>query len=162
MDKLERVKLKKGQSEMVGFGIIVIVVAIIILIVVSLTLNKPQNDVVESYKTESFIQSLLQTTTSCQVNTNYQSYLQILEMCGVNATCDDGTASCDFLNSTSREIIKNSWNVGPQFPVKGYKFLVDSAGKNLLNLTEGNKTNQNRGSTQTFSGDVQVTFIGYY
>ena len=159
---MDKSNMKGGQSEMVGFGIIVIVVAIIILVVVSLTLNKPQNDIIESYKTESFIQSLLQTTTSCQVNTHYQSYLELSQMCEANATCDNGNSSCEILNLTSRGIIRTSWNVGPEFPVKGYEFSVESVGKNLLNITDGNKTNQNRGSTQTFAGNLRITFVGYY
>jgi competence protein ComGC len=152
---------RKAQSELVGFAIIVIIVSIIILIFISLSLqNKPE--AVQSYKTESFVQSALQYTTTCQENGHYDSYLDLIELCSRNGLCDNGTEACKVLDSTSENLVNSSWHAGSEFPVKGYDFSINYGGKDLVNIERGNRTSQSKGSNQVFSGNLQITFEAYY
>ncbi len=152
---------KKAQSELVGFAIIVIIVSLIILIFVAISLQqKPET--VQSYQTESFVQSILQYTTTCQENGNYESYLDLIELCGQGGTCDNGTSACSSLKSISKSLLDSSWQTGSKYPVKGYQFLINYAGNYIINETKGNLTLQSKGSNQVFNGNLQITFKAYY
>ena len=154
--------LKKGQSEMVGFGIIIIIVAILILVFLSLSVNNNSGSSVQSSQTESFVQSYLQFTTNCSIYGLPQTTLQVIKLCGSSETCDSGEAACKVLKETSENILKNSWQVGKDFPTKGYEFNVFYEDKSLVNLFSGNKTGESRGSRQVFSGNVQISLNTYY
>ncbi|PJA71409.1 hypothetical protein CO153_01765 [Candidatus Pacearchaeota archaeon CG_4_9_14_3_um_filter_30_11] len=153
---------KKAQSEMAGFGIIVIIISIIILVFISFSLNKNPNNQPQNYESEAFVQSYLQFTTQCEKNSHYLSSLELIKLCKSGVSCDDGESSCKVLNETSKGILESSWKVGEYFPVKGYDFSIIYQGENLIQIFEGNKTSENRGSMQTFSGDLDVSFISYY
>jgi len=155
-------KSKKGQSEMVGFGIIIIIISILILIFVSFSVNKSSGDDSQSYETESFVQSYLQFTTSCEINTVPKSVLDLMKICNEDKTCDDQENSCEVLNETTKEILKTSWKTGKNYPVKGYEFYVTYANQDLMSFFEGNKTSDSRGSRQIFSDDLQIDFTAYY
>ena len=154
-------KRKLGQSEMVGFGIIVIIVSILILVFISLSLNKSPTTGEKDYQGESFVQSYLQFTTNCSVRGTRISNLDLITKCANGETCDGGENSCTLLNETTKGILENSWQVGSEFPTKGYKFSVSLAGNNLIDLSKGNKTANSRGSRQVFSGGLEVDFTSY-
>ena len=105
---------------------------------------------------------MIQYTTTCEINGHYTSFLDLPKICNENKICSNGKDSCEVLNSTSKEIVGNSWKVGPDFPVKGYEFSLLYGGKNFVNFKEGNKTGENRGSKQVFSGGLEIEFKGYY
>ncbi len=153
---------KKAQSELAGFAIVVILVSILILIFVSFSIKKPSNDLVESYETESFVQSFMQFTSSCEINSRYISTLKLIKYCQENRTCDGGENSCKILNETSKNLVNSAWNVGEGFPTKGYKFAISYKGNLLINLEKGNTTNQNKGSNQVFDGNLEISMISYY
>ena len=154
-------KTKKAQSEMVGFGIIIIIVAILIVIFVALTLQKKPVTTHDA-QTESFVQSVLQFTTTCERNSHYLSYTDLVGFCSENGQCDSGEDSCKILNSTSENLVESAWKTGADFPTKGYSFNVNYAGNYLVNLTKGNETANARGAVQTFNGNLQVSFTGYF
>lgn len=154
--------LKKGQSEMVGFGIIIIIIAVLILVFLSISINNNSGSFAKSYQTEAFVQSYLQFTTNCTVYDTPQKVLQVIKLCGNNEACESGEGACNVLNETSKNILKNSWQVGKDFPVKGYEFNVFYGNRNLVNLFSGKKTGESRGSRQVFSGNVQISLNTYY
>ncbi len=56
---------RKAQEEMVGFALIMIIVAVIVLIFLSLSLRNQEEEIVENYEVDSFIQSFLMYTSDC-------------------------------------------------------------------------------------------------
>lgn len=50
---------------MVGFGLIIVIVAIIFIVLISLYIKKPTEEL-SDYEIDSFIQSALQYTTTCE------------------------------------------------------------------------------------------------
>ncbi len=153
---------KKAQSELAGFAIIIIIVSILILIFVSFSIKRPSNDFVKSYETESFVQSFLQFTPPCEIDSQHISTLKLIKYCQENRTCDSGENSCKILNETSKNLVNSAWTVGRDFPTKGYKFTINYEGNTLINLEKGNKTNQNKGSNQVFNGNLDISMISYY
>jgi hypothetical protein len=75
------------------------------------------------------------------------------------------------LNSTIKEIAKESWNVKPGSPIKGYSFIINtSEGNNLpqkmfLNITGGVVTNNYRTGFQPFGNpngeNIIILFNAY-
>ena len=159
-------KNKYGQEEMVGFALIMIIVAVILLIFLSFSLGKSEKETVESYEVESFIQSMLQYTTDCRDNLEYVSIQKLIIDCYKKDICIDDRNSCDVLNSTLKEIMKESWKVEGDRPVKGYelKIIVDKE-EEMIVLEEGNITKNSKGSMVPFpsSGkDYEIFFNAYY
>ncbi|PJE81852.1 hypothetical protein COU58_00300 [Candidatus Pacearchaeota archaeon CG10_big_fil_rev_8_21_14_0_10_32_42] len=153
---------KKAQSEMVGFGIIVIIIAVLILIFLSFSLKENPNDFTESSKTNSFIQASLQFTTTCEKNGNRLSYLDLIQFCVQKNLCEDGQNSCEVLNLTSANLMNSAWRIGEDYPVKGYDYWLKYGGNELVNLSEGNRTGNSKGSKQVFSGNLEISLIAYY
>lgn len=153
---------KKAQSEMAGFGIIIIIISVLIIVFISVSLNSGSRSEVQDYQSEAFVQAYLQFTTQCQKNSNFLSTLELIKLCSSNSTCDDNQNACKVLNETSNGILESSWQVGSDFPLKGYDLGVIYQGKELVKLFKGNKTSDSRGSRQTFSESLEVDFTGYY
>ena len=156
---------KKAQEELVGFGLIMMVVAIILLVFLSLALKNPEKEAVESYETDSFIQSMLQFHTDCE---DYAGPLDIKDLifsCDTRESCLDGRFSCDVLNSTLREILESSWKISEDGPVRGYELGVLINSVEILNIQEGNLTNIYRGSRQPFPPKrgslIEIIFNAY-
>jgi hypothetical protein len=162
---------KSGQEEMVGFGLILILVAIIFIVFIALYIRKP-TEKVNDYETNSFIQSVLQYTTTCEEsNLENLTVQEVIFKCQQNDPCDYRNMDpCSILNTTLKGIIRESWEVNPKSPVKGYNLAInvsDDGGETevrLLNLKEGVVTNNYRGSEQDFgkSGDyISILFQVY-
>jgi len=157
---------KHGQEEMVGFALIMIIVAVILLILLSFSLRKTEKEIVESYEVESFIQSSLQYTTNCRDNLEYLSIQSLIFDCYNKEKCIDERETCEVLNSTLREIIKESWKVEGDRPVKGYelKIIVDES-EEMFVMKEGNITQNSKGAIEPFSRsgkDYEIFFNTYY
>ncbi len=142
---------KSGQEEMVGFALIMVIVAVILLIFLSFSLRKSEKEIVESYEVESFIQSTLQYTTDCRDNLEYLSIQKLIFDCYDNNKCIDERNTCDVLNSTLKEIMKESWKVEGDRPIKGYelKIIVDES-EEILMFKEGNITQNSKGAIEPF------------
>ena len=150
---------KFGQEEMVGFALIMIIVAIIILVFVALSITKPQEEGVNSYEVESFLQALLQQTTDCD---DYQGYLSVQDVifrCKSEGYCTDGRNTCDILNTTLEEITSNFWN-----KQEGYRLAILAGEEIMVDLKVGNISNTYKGAVQRFSASgetLQVSFKAY-
>ena len=158
------IKLKKAQSEMIGFALIIIIVAVLILVFLSISLNKPKEDFIESYGVEGFVQGFLQHTTTCAINyePNYQDVRKLIFKCAEESNCLDGTPACDVLNQTLNNLSNLSWHVGPEWPNKGYALNITSNGEPLLEMFEGNATQNSKGSIQSFSQGTSGKKIDIY
>jgi hypothetical protein len=142
---------KFGQEEIVGFVVIVVIVSVIILVLLSFMLTNNESSAVESYEVESFIQSMLQYTTTCENKLEFLSYQKLIAYCENEGVCLNGVNSCEILNSTTEEIIEVGWNINEQSAIKGYEFKISTEEKELFFLEEGNKTTSYKGSFQDFA-----------
>jgi competence protein ComGC len=154
-------KLKKAQSELVGFGLIIVIVAVLILVFLSFSLNKSEEPV-QNYELETFIQASLEYTTDCAIS--YSSKLvslrRLIKECSKQSLCVDGNYSCDVLNNTLTGILENSWKVGPEWPAKAYSLNITSSGQPLFELEKGNKTTEIKGAVQNFE-NIDIYFKIY-
>ena len=159
MSKLKR--LKRAQEEMVGFILIIIIMAIVILIFFSVSVKKDKG-VLESYEAESFLQSLLQFTTNCSINyyPNYQDVGSLISKCADEVSCVNGETSCDVLDSAINESLENSWNVGEEWPNKGYALNITFEGQELVSFKKGNTTLNMKGAVQNLE-NIDVVFNVY-
>lgn len=158
--KISSAMPKRAQEEMVGFGLIIIIVSIIILVFVALTLTRPQAEEVESYEIESFLQALLQHTTDCEDYLEHLSIQKLILRCKNRGRCLDERDTCEVLNETLEEIVEGVWRVKEE---GGYELLITSGEKEMLRLSEGNKTNNYKGALQILPGeDLEVSFKAYF
>ncbi len=156
---------KKAQEEMVGFAIILVIVAVILLVVLGSSLRRSDREVLESYEVSGFIQSFLQYTTGCEGSRENFTVQKLIFECDVEAKCIDGRNSCSVLENTVDDMLKESWNVGEEFLVKGYELIILSNLGEIVNITEGERTNNYKGSSQDFSrsgSNVEILFTAYY
>ena len=155
---------KKGQEEMVGFAVILIIVSIGLLILLSFLIRSPSNGTTESYQVESFIQSSLQYTSSCENEIEFLPVQDLIIACDNGVKCVDGTDSCAVLNSTIEDLVNSGWNVGNQSVVKGYNLKITADGQEKLTIKEGNQTSNSKGGFQDFSrsgSDYEVSLNVY-
>ena len=155
---------KKGQEEMVGFALIIIIVSVIILAFLGFFLSKSGSQSIQSYEAQSFIQSMLQTSTQCQDYYGYVSVQDLILMCSSDSQCTNSMDSCNVLNSTLSGILDQSWPVGQGTPIKGYNLNISASNGFSLNLNKGNVSLKSEGSYQDLSESgvsIQVQFIDY-
>lgn len=169
--KILVVNPKRGQEEMVGFALILIIVAIIFIVVISIYIRKTQEPIEDS-EAKSFIQSVLQYTTTCEEsNLENLSVQELIFQCQEKDPCEYGNYggdSCRILNETLKNLIKESWEVNQNTAIKGYFFAVNISDgideEQLIVMTKGVVTNNYRGSLQDFakSGTYVKIFLKIY
>lgn len=150
---------KIAQEEMVGFALIMIIVAVIILVFVALSITSPQQEGVNSYEVESFLQALLQKTTDCYYNSEYVSVQSLILRCKNKAYCDDERSTCEVLNTTLKEETGKFWT-----KQEGYRLVIGIGEGIMVDLKEGNVSNTYKGAVQRFSvsGEtLQISFKAY-
>ncbi len=155
-------KYKKAQEEMVGFALIIIVVSVILLVFLGFSLKNNQKESVESYEVESFIQSTLQYTTTCEDNFEPLSMQKVIYQCESGQSCLNGENPCQVMNSELGSLVNTSWKTGAERPVKGYEFLVKGHNETLFNMAQGNKTINSKGSVQYLPKEIEIYFTAYY
>ena len=165
--KIRKIMNKRGQEEMIGFGLIIIIVAVILLVFLAVSLNKSKKEVLGTNEVNSFIQSFLSYTTSCaEYQDNYYSIQQLIIECNnYESDCLDGRKTCDVLNSTLKGIVDESWSVGENTPIIGYELSITSEQAELISCIKGNITNNYKGSMQEFSSrgmSIIIDFTAYY
>ena len=167
---LNKKSKKKAQEEMVGFALIIIIVSVIILILFVFALRGNGDDnIVESNQAKSFIQSTLHYTTNCANGyiPNYYSIRSLITACKNNVICADNKDACEVLEEDLTSILDNSWPVGEDRPIKGYKFeILEEVSENqyeeILIIEKGNlnKTTQ-IGARETLTNDISIFFTVY-
>jgi len=155
----------KGQEEMVGFALIMIIVAVILVIFLSFSLNRSDEEFVESYEVESFIQSMLQYTTDCRDNLEYLSIQKLIIDCQDRKICLDERDTCEVLNSTLKKIIDESWKIEGDRPVKGYELKITEDEAEIFYIQGGNITKNSKGAVELLSRSGRnygIFFSAYY
>lgn len=156
---------KKAQEEMVGFALIIIIVAVILLFFLSFAIKKQDKEAIESYEVEGFIHSMLQYTTSCEMNqeSNFQSLRKVIQACSQGKECLDGKDSCQVLREDAKRIMEESWKTGEDRPLKGYNLDISSLKGNLINMTSGNETSVYKQSSSILDdSETEVRVKVYY
>lgn len=155
--------MKKGQSEMVGFALIIVIVSVILLIFLSVTFKKSNEDAPNNEQVGAFVQAFLSYTTDCEIgySSKYYNVQRLILACGQNKYCIDERNSCDVLNETLEGIIESSWKVGGNWPTKGYLLNITLEGEELISFYEGNQTSTNKGYSQVLDGGIDIVFTAY-
>ena len=146
-------KKTKAQEEMIGFALIIILVSVILLVFLAFSLNKPKTEI-ESYEVNSFLQTSLQYTTLCQTSSGIKKFNDIQDLvfeCDLKNKCSNEENTCEVLNETLTDILKESWPTGEDRPNKGYELIINTKEELILEIREGNLTKNCKGSSQSFS-----------
>src|SRR3989304_9297604 len=144
---------KKGQEEMVGFVLIIVMVAVILLFLLFFALrSKGTKESVENFEVDSFLQSALQYTTSCQLSESGKpiSMQNLIFECVADSesVCYGGEKACETLNSELGAIVAKSWPVGEERPAKGVELVILGNGAEVLRIDEGNVTGEYKGGVE--------------
>ena len=156
---------KQGQEEIVGFAIIIVIVYVILLVFLSFFLRSSRTMEIQSSEVEGFIQAFLQQTSDCEDALGFLSVQKLMFSCDNGEICFDERSACDVLDSTMQEISENSWNVGEDTFIRGYKLRMISEDEEIFMLEKGNITRNYKGALQPFSKrgkDYEVSFNLYY
>jgi hypothetical protein len=163
------IKLKKAQDEMVGFGLIIVLVSVILLVFVASTLNKTKNltKAIDDYEANAFVQSTLQYTTACKIDSKNIDVTNLIFKCTNKVKCSNNLDSCYVLENTIKEILKESWKAGGLNVTKGYELVILTNSEVLIKISEGDINSKNfRANPPTEiekSGDhVEFYFTVYY
>ncbi len=158
---------KRGQEELVGFVVIVVLVAIIFLVLLAIFIRKPGTESKqESIEIYQFLEGAMKQTSECAISyePNYLEVGELIEGCYDGKRCLDGEDTCKILNYTFVSLIDSSWNVGSDFPIKGYVFNSSYEGnatsKEIFNLEKGSCIGSTRGSeyiSPAFPGTIVST-----
>jgi len=164
MNQYLKMKNKKAQEEMIGFGLIIIIVAVILLVFLAVSLNKSKEEDLGPNEVNSFIQATLSYTTSCAENPgDYYSIQKLITECvNYESLCLDERRTCDVLNSTLKEILDESWKINENTHIKGYEFFITVKDESLISLEKGNQTLNNKGASQPFPHSVDVSLTVHY
>ena len=160
---------KRAQEEIVGFAIIVIIVSVILIFFLVFSLSNKSSGG-ESEEVASFLQATLQYTSSCQRGSQLLPVQDLILACRDQYSCvagdgGQGEKACDVLNQTLKDMTEESWPIGPERPVKGYKFEIYTKNEGILDFSVGNKTGTYKGSQQVVPGTgetVSIAFTAYY
>ena len=97
--------MKRGQEELVGFGLIIVIVSVIMLFFLWFYLTKPSESNLQDYEAENLVRATLDYTTLCQERSrDFISIGELISWCYFgDKTCESGN-SCGILNDTLDEI----------------------------------------------------------
>ncbi len=131
---------KKAQEEMVGFVLVIVLVIVIVLVFIGISMTKPKQGR-DSSEIESFLYASLKHTSSCKPNEITLYNLRSLAMaCYDNEECLDGNNTCQVLEKEYKEIIEESWSIGPEKEFSAYLLKVSIRNDTLIETSKGNKT----------------------
>lgn len=164
--------MKKAQSEMVGFGMIIILVAIIGLVFLWFYIVKPAPQNLEDYEAQSFVRALSQYTTECkEPGRDYLKIDELIYFCyDPLKQCESGEA-CTILENTLNSIAEESWDTGEGKRIRGYSLEIavfDLNGdfvESMYSKTQGNLTGNSRGFEERYlkkSKWFRIIFNAYY
>ena len=94
---------KFGQSEMVGFVLIVVIVVVAAMIFLVISLRKDSGEILKSVDVENLISAVMEYTTGCAIvyEPNYESVEDLIVSCADNEICSNlDRPACDYLNET--------------------------------------------------------------
>lgn len=115
---------KKGQEEMVGFVLIMVLVTVIAVIFLGITLRNPTSTGIESQQIASFLSSLSQLTTDCDISTTRKNVEGLIIKCSENKVCSNGKPVCEVLENTLKEAMKASYLVNEDSFTRSYNLTI--------------------------------------
>lgn len=146
---------RKGQEEMVGFGVIVGIVAIILLIFLYFALTSRPKDTLSDYKTESFLGAIVNYNTECQnIQRLNMSVRKLILACDRNIDCENGQNSCQVLTTTIDNLLEKGWQ--GEGEISGYVLNITADGREVINIQKGNNTGDSKGALFAPSGNPLV------
>jgi hypothetical protein len=140
---------RKGQEEIVGFVLIVVLIVIVGVIFLGISLRKEKPVLRESEIIYQFLESSMEQTTDCKT-TEKATFIgldSLIRDCHeTNTECTNGKRACELSQEIFREILNNTWQVGEDYPYKGYLleavYFVNNTNQNqvtpVINLSQGN------------------------
>jgi hypothetical protein len=155
---------KRAQSEMVGFALILIIVMVLIFVFLSVSKNEENESEILDYEPNSFLQSLLFHSTSCEVSAGLDKYGTIektMKYCVENRECLNDIDPCKELEEELSKIVEKSWNVGENSKNKGYSLNLTYRGEPIYGFSDGIKTPNYRYASQKFDGGRFIEFSLY-
>ena len=163
---VKHIRNRKAQSEMVGFALIVIIISVLIIIFVSNSIKKDDSSSIQDKSIDTFIQAFLGHTTICAKDylPNYLSLSDVISYCAEGKRCYSGSGDldpCDVMNDTLSELVSNSMDIGINRPNKGYSLIIGYKDSEILRLSEGSVTQNNKGSSQRFENGVFIQLLIY-
>jgi hypothetical protein len=138
---------KKGQEELVGFGIIVAIVMIVLMLFMVFYFSRSKEVSFNSQEVSSFLEASLQTKTTCEDLFEFKSVLDVIVMCDRNERCLNEEDACEIMERYLSEMVKKGFRVEQNY-VKGYLLEVynkegilfeESFGNKSLNIKSANK-----------------------
>ncbi len=162
---------RKGQEEMVGFVLIVVLLVIVAVIFLGIRLRNPEPTQKESEIVYQFLESTMEQTTNCKTSETgkFLALDTLVRDChSNNALCTSGEDSCVVVDEMFEEILNSTWQVGENYPYKGYSlqgvYNFNSSGnagsENVFNISRGVCANSFAGSSYLipeFPGSITVT-----
>ena len=139
---------KKGQEEMVGFALIVVIIAVILLVFLSFSLRAPEQEAIESYEIDNFVQSVLYYTL--EDNVDIRDLIR---------DCKNYDENCGTLETELTAILEESWIVEEGSVIRGYNFKLVDGDKEIFNIEKGEITQNYKVRSQF---DAELTFTVYY
>ena len=144
----------KGQSEIVGFVLIVVIVAILAVFFLAFTLRQP-SDKPESKEIVNFLISMQTYTSSCAISyePQYLELSSLIKRCYNNAgeICLSGEEVCQVLNLTLSSMLTDSWRD------KSWQFSLyynqEEQKDKFFSLEQGNITANYAGAEQPIEND---------
>jgi len=157
MIKRNKIKNNKAaQVEIMGLVIIVIIISLVLLFVVKVVFSPGSSTEFSSAHkdlTSTFVNTLLQTDSGCTSDTTIQDlFVNCARSPGKGSiTCYDGTKSCEYLNTTTIDIMQKTldkWRLGE---ARGYEFVaVVPPQKVIMHYTSGNLSSSMGGEVEPF------------
>lgn len=159
----DRLNKKRGQEEMIGFGLIIVIVAVILLVFLWYSSTQQGEENLDSSEVENFLNSYTAYTSSCSDKiSSFRTVEDLVKDCDPqdqSKECGD-KGICQALNDTTKKILNESWQVGPNRPEKGYEFKIKETKKDsdgvvglITDIEKGNVSKSTyKGSSRTIPG----------
>ncbi|MFB6246648.1 MAG: hypothetical protein ABEI74_03600 [Candidatus Pacearchaeota archaeon] len=157
-------KKKNGQESMIGFGIIIVLVSVILLVFLWFSSTQQGEQNLDDSEINNFLTSYTQYVSNCssEFGTGKRSIRDLTTSCNPEDNEANACGSmnvCQKLNSTSKKLLNESWQVGPNRPQRGYELIItrseedsDAAPEKITNITAGNLSSSTyRGASRSFS-----------
>ncbi len=161
---------RKGQEEIVGFGIIIVLVVVVMVVFLWFYLSKPSSQDLDDYEAESFVTTMLQYTTSCkEPGRDYFNVKDLIYSCYKGELCEEGN-SCKILDETLEGILKSAWDVGEGSKINGYSLNISvfsasgSQFNEVFSEEAGNFSGSSKGYYEEYAkinNRIEITFNIY-
>ena len=163
----DKMSLKRGQEEIVGFVLVVLLVCVAGLVFLGIFIRGGgQTGEQESVDIYQFLESAMKQTTECAIGyePDFSDLGELIEQCRSGKICISGESACAVLNESLTEMLEKSWMVGPDRPIKGYVFNssygVETNSEEIVSVMSGECKGSIRGAeylSPSFPGNIIST-----